>query len=144
MKQNVNVQQGKCGYFVKCSCLETLFCTLSASCVHVSALLHAVVALTPNVDACDDHDDDLSVTSLPCKWKVPQKCKHQALQVSKAHFDKLEYGQFSKYCMQSLDSYDPRPDEFRNTSAERLPQLLADVKDKGLSISLLLNSSTCT
>ena len=41
-------------------------CRLSASCVHVSALLYALVALTPIVDARDDSDDKQPVTSLPC------------------------------------------------------------------------------
>ena len=106
----------------------------------VSALLHA---LTPNVDACDDSDDDLPVTSLPCQWKPPRKRKHHALQVSKAHFDKLEYGKTNKYGMQFLEDYDPRPEDLRNTSAERLPQLLVDIKGTGLCVSLLLDSSMC-
>ena len=89
------------------------------------ATCKCAVALTPNVDACDDSDEDLPVTSLPCKWKPPRKRKHQALQVSKACF---EYGKASKYSMQLLENYYPRPEEFRNTSAERLPQLLADIK----------------
>ena len=84
--------------------------------MHVSALLHALVALTPNVaDVCDDSDDDLPVTSLPCKWKPPRKRKHRA---SQAQFDKLEYGKAKKYGMQLLEEYDPRLEELRNTSAD--------------------------
>ena len=66
--------------------------------MHVSALLHSLVALTPN-----DSDDDLPVTSLPCKWKPPRERKHHALQVSQAQFDKLEYDKAKKYGMQSLE-----------------------------------------
>ena len=103
--------------------------------MHVSALLHALVALTPNVaDVCDDSDDDLP---LPCKWKPPRKRKHHA---SQAQFDTLEYGKAKEYGMQL---YDPRPEELRNTSADRLPQLLADIKGEGLCVSLLLDLSMC-
>lgn len=49
----------------------------SASCTHVSALLHALVSLTssqfqlrPNESTTLDHlDDETPITSLPCQWK---------------------------------------------------------------------------
>ena len=56
----------------------------SASCTHISALLHALVAMryTPSTSASvdtsiltaddsDDSDVDNPVTSYPCKWKAP-------------------------------------------------------------------------
>ena len=118
---------------------------LSASCIHVSALLHALVALTPSVNTHgeeDSDDENPPVTSLPCQWKPPRKQKAAAMKVSEAHFDKLDYGKGKKYTMECLENYDPRPEELRNTSAQRLPQLLNDIRGEGLCISLLLDSST--
>ena len=51
--------------------LVSFSCRLSASCVHVSALLHALVALKPaersHPLSDDDSDEDaVPVTSLPC------------------------------------------------------------------------------
>ena len=148
MKLHVNVQQGKnilASAAIRVN-IYILTCPsrLSASCVHISALLHALVALTPNDDVCEDSDDEHTpITSLPCQWKPPRKRKHNAKQMSQAHFDKLEYGKAKKYSMQCLEEYDPRPEELRNSSAERLPQLLSDIRGEGLCVSLLLNSSFC-
>ena len=76
----MNVQQGKWRMFVTYSLYLLLLylfpCRLSASCVYVSALLHVLVALTPNVDVCDNSDDNVPVIFLSCQWKPPQKCKH--------------------------------------------------------------------
>ena len=56
------------------------------TCSHVGCLqvvstsqhyyVHALVALTPNVNACDNSDDNVPVISLSCQWKPPQKRKH--------------------------------------------------------------------
>ena len=45
---------------------------LSASCVHVPVLLHALVAMKPGMSSClsgeDDSDNDIApVTLLPCQ-----------------------------------------------------------------------------
>ena len=132
-------------------CILTMFSLysheyrLSASCIHVSALLHALVALTPSVHTRgeeDSDDENLPITSLPCQWKPPRKRKAAAMQVSEAHFDKLDYGKAKKYTMEVLENYDPRPEELKNTNAQRLPQLLNDIRGEGLCVSLLLDSST--
>ena len=79
--------------------LPHVFCILifrlSASCVHVSALLYALVALKPSVQSCmpsgDDSDEDsLPVTSPLCQWKLPRKRKATAMQSSAAEFEKHE------------------------------------------------------
>ena len=56
-----------------------LFVRRSASCTHVSALLHALAALNPtsmfkpSASAVGVEDkDEVPVTSLPCKWKPPK------------------------------------------------------------------------
>ena len=61
--------------------------------------------------------------------------------MSQAHFDKLEFGKAKKYSIHDLEDYDRRPEELRNTSAERLPQLLSDIKGEGLCVSQLLDSA---
>ena len=49
-------------------------CRKSATCTHVSALLHALVAMTPTPfnPSCsgDSEVEDLPVTSYPCQWKT--------------------------------------------------------------------------
>ena len=52
-------------------------CRLPVSCVHVSALLHALVALKPAEHShplSDDSDEEaVPVASVPCWWKQPKK-----------------------------------------------------------------------
>ena len=96
--------------------------------MHVSALLHALVALTPDVH-CSESDESSDeeatpCTSLPCQWKPPRKRKATAQLVSTANFQKHEYGKIKKYNIRSIESFDPRPETMRNTSSDRVPTLL--------------------
>ena len=73
-----------------------LHCRKSASCTHISALLHALVALTPQEigqHAIDDNatDEALPVTSFICKWNAPRKRKDSNLPISEAVFQKDNY-----------------------------------------------------
>ena len=43
-----------------------------------------------------------------------------------------------------METFDPRPETMRNRVDERLPQLLEDVRGKGLCISLPFDPSVCT
>ncbi len=117
-------------------------CRLSASCVHVSALLHALVALRPGTlpgnDEAESDEECQPCTSVSCQWKPPKKRKSMAMQVSTAEF---EYERPKKYNIQSLETYDPRLEQFRGKVAERIPKLLDEVKGKGLCVSLLLDQS---
>ena len=72
----------------------------SASCTHVSAVLHALTALSPasfqlrpNNPSVNDSDDEDStpVTSLPCQWKRPKIRKESTLPISEATFEKHDY-----------------------------------------------------
>ena len=72
----------------------------SASCTHVSAVLHCLASLNPasfqlrpNLPPAHvvGDDDTTPVTSLPCQWKRPKKQKESTLQVSKATFEKHDY-----------------------------------------------------
>ena len=80
----------------------------------MSALLHALVAMKPTLPSCmsgeDDSDEEnLPVTSLSCQWKPPRKRKASAMEVSAAEFEKHEYGKAKKYNVQTLETFDPRP-----------------------------------
>ena len=76
----------------------------SASCTHVSALLHALVLLTssqfqlrPNESITLDHlDDETPITSLPCQWKPPKKRKESTLPIAHIKFEKYTYGKSKK------------------------------------------------
>ena len=73
--------------------------------------------------------------------EAPRKRKATAQLVSTAKFQKHEYGKLTKYNIRSLESFDPRPETMRNTSSDRVPTLLQDVKGKGMCVSLLLDAS---
>ena len=70
---------------------------MSASCTHVSAMLHAIVAMSPTDQfphASSDHDDtedDLPCTSYPCQWKKPRSRKETNLKISDAEVQKHKY-----------------------------------------------------
>ena len=53
------------------------------------------------------------------------------------------YGKIKNIYIRSIESFDPRPEIMRNTSSDRVPTLLQDVKGKGLCVSLLLDASVC-
>ena len=119
--------------------------------MHVSSLLHALVALksveqvlSASSDESEDDTDSVSVTSRPCAWKPPRKRKAACLKMSDVQFKKYEYGKVKKYKMETMESFDPRPVEHRGNAQLQLNELLEQVKGKGLCISLLFDPSTST
>ena len=75
-------------------------CRKSASCTHVSAVLHALCGMKQTFDLIpsnpaeldDDNDDPLlPCTSQPCVWKEPRSRKESNLCVSDAVFEKHDY-----------------------------------------------------
>lgn len=119
----------------------------SASCTHVSAVLHALAALTtksfslqPNIPV-DDITDDVPCTSLPCTWKAPKKRKESVLEISKTTFEKHEYAKPNKRKIQTIEDFDPRPAEYKGSAIQRLPELLQKIKGDDLCLSLLLGNS---
>lgn len=122
-------------------------CRKSASCTHVSALLHALSGLTSSkcrplpIDSSDDEEESLlPITSQLCKWKVPKKRKDSNIAMSEAVFQKHDYSKPAKKKMKPLESFDPRPLEYRGTTASRLPTLLKNVQGQQLCISLLFDA----
>ena len=120
----------------------------SASCTHVSAVLHALTALSPasfqlrpNNPSVNDSDDEDStpVTSLPCQWKRPKKRKESTLPISEATFEKHDYAKPVKKKIKSVEDFDPRPPQFRGLITSRLPDFLDKVRGEQLGISLLFD-----
>jgi len=124
----------------------------SASCTHVSGLLHALAAITPaNVTSTstpdetigsDDNDDEpesLPVTSFACKWKPPRKRKECVLKFADANFEKHVYGRQKKYTWDPIKDFDPRPVEYRGSAPQQMETFLKAVKGKGLGVSMLLD-----
>ena len=70
------------------------FTRISASCTHVSTLLHALAAMSPTEQFPhmstddDDTENDLPCTSYPCQWKKPWSRKETNLKISNAKVQK--------------------------------------------------------
>ena len=85
-------------------------------------------------------DEETPVTSLPCQWKAPKKRKQSTLPISEAVFEKHDYAKPMKRKVKHVEDFDPRPQEFRGTTASRLPDLLDSLRGEQLCISLLFDS----
>ena len=137
------------GYvFVICITITLFYHSKSASCTHISALLHAVSSLTAHrigstqsVIAVNSHHEDeaLPITSYFCQWKQPRTRKKSNMPVSDAVFHKHVYGRVPK--QQSMEEFDPRPLELRNTARERLQDFLSKNSNKDLGVSVLFEES---
>lgn len=132
-------------------------CRLSASCVHISSLLHALVAMKPvekelpvssdeseddadGIPVTEDDADGIPLTSRACAWKPPRKRKSACLKMCDVQFQKYD---IKKYKLESMEYFDPRPMEYRDNAQLELNQLLEQVKGKGLCISLMFDPSVC-
>ncbi len=112
----------------------------SASCTHISALLHALVSMTASqfqlqptespeaLSLARGDDDDVPVTSRPCQWKAPRKRKESSMPMAEAPFEKHVYGREKKRKIKLIDDFDPRPMEFRGIVRDRLPALLDKIR----------------
>ena len=123
------------------------YCRKSATCTHISALLHALVAMTPTqltpiVSGENVTEEDLPVTSYPCRWKPPCKRKESNLKISDANVTKHTYGKQRKVELSPLEEFDPRPHKYRGSAPAQLTAFLGKVRGKGLGVSLLFDPST--
>ncbi len=75
----------------------------------------------------------------PVAGNLQKKRKESTLRLSDASFVKHDYAKPDKKKMKKMDDYDPRPQQFRGTASERLPELLNKIKGEQLGISLLLD-----
>ena len=123
---------------------QYFYCRKSASCTHVSAVLHALCALAPATfqvqatSASDEGDNnEVPITSLPCQWKAPEIREESVLPISEA--EKHNYAHPVKKSVRQLENFDPRLSEFRGEAASRLATFLEKVRGEQLGISLLLD-----
>ena len=91
------------------------------------------------LEAVNDGDESIPVTSRPCQWKPPKKKKESTLPFPEATFDKHVYGRESKRKWKPMEDFDPRPVSCRGTVHERLPSLLDKIHGENLCVSLLLD-----
>ena len=133
-----------------CITITLFYHSKSASCTHISALLHAVSSLTAHrigstqsVIAVNSHHEDeaLPITSYLCQWKQPRTRKKSNMPVSDAVFHKHVYGRVPKHALQSMEEFDPRPLELRNTARERLQDFLSKNSNQDLGVSVLFEES---
>ena len=110
----------------------------------MSALLHALVAMTPSqfIDKVDIDEEDLPVTSYPCQWKPPRQRKQSNTRISDIHVEKHIFGKQKKIELLPLEEFDPRPQKYRQTAPSQLDRFLEKVRGKGLGVSLLFDSTT--
>ena len=122
----------------------------SASCTHVSALLHSLVSMTsknfqvspelPSSVLVDgDSEQTMPVTSLLSRWNVPRVRKESNLQLSDAIFEKHDYQKPIKRKRRQIKDFDPRPEEYRGNAKELLGKLLENVRGESLGVSLLFD-----
>ena len=120
----------------------------SASCVHVSALLHAVVGLYPSEftppgntgQTVGETEDPLPITSYTCKWVQPRKRKESNTKIADAVFEKHVYGRQRKHMLQPIEDFDPRPPEAIGTANIRLTEFLDSMQGKSLGVSSLFDA----
>lgn len=128
-----------------------LFYRQSASCTHVSGLLHALTAICSArnpfqiVSAAhvenEEEDSALPITSFICQWVKPRKRKESSAKISESEFLKHVYGRTVKHELKTICSYDPRPAEYRGNSSARLGPYLEKVRSVDIGMSVLLDES---
>lgn len=100
--------------YIGCEVIYYIFRN-SASCTHVSALLHALVAMTAkkySSSPSTSGSEAMPITSYLCQWKMPKKRKDSSIPMSTAVFEKHDYKR-KKRKVSLTEDFDPRPEECR-------------------------------
>ena len=122
---------------VKCTCPAGE----SQSCVHLSAMLHALECLfeAPRKAILVGTAVRESKTSFECTWVKPRKRKVPATCADSLHYFKHEYGKTCKRKLAETD-FDPRPPSKRGAATVEAGRqiLLAGLKGFGTCAELLL------
>ena len=123
-----------------------LLCRKSASCTHISALLHALVSLTPTSfeppvanQPTSGEETALPVTLFLCQWNAPKKRKESNLSISEAVFQKHVYGRQRKHNIKEMIDFDPRPPHLRGNAKDQLKHYMDKVQGLGIGVSLLFD-----
>lgn len=107
------------------------YCRKSASCTHVSVLLHSLVALTPShftpSTIPSAEVEELPCTSYLCQWKVPRKRKESTMKMLDATFQKHVFGKERKRTYVQMEEFDPCPEAYCGTANANLHTLLDKV-----------------
>ena len=117
----------------------------SASCTHISGLLHA---LSPPVmdNVCGSGSvstsQDLFQSLLSHASGMYHASERKVLQKFQTSHFRSMYMAISAHTLRPLSDFDPRPIEHRGTAPASLQNFLATVKGKGLGVSLLLDKDT--
>ena len=123
---------------VQCSCPAGD----SQSCVHLSAMLHALECLfeTPRKSALVGIAVGESKTSFECTWVKPRKRKIPPTCAESLKYVKHEYGKKTKRKCSDAH-FDPRPPNVRNVAIveEGRQILIAGLKGSGTCAELLLD-----
>ena len=147
-KLHVIVLQGK---FQACKIYVLLLSSHreSASCTHISGLLHALVALCPTeIDSTAKLGEDNSssvqpvpITSLECQWSKPRCRKDSKVEVSNVSFKKHVYGRQRKHELEPINDFDPHPHEYKGTASQKLRCFLEAMKGKDLGVSVMFDEN---
>lgn len=118
----------------------------SESCVHLSALLHALECLyesSTNVLKAGSAVGE-SRTSMQCSWLKPRKRKVPATNANDMTYTKHEYGKIKR--KKSSNQFDPRPPNARskNISISSKNILIDGLKGSGTCAELLLQTNVCS
>jgi hypothetical protein len=117
-------------------------CFLSASCTHVSALLHVLVSFTPPGFEHSLNDDETEVEEMVQPVTSYLCHKESNMPISDAKFRRHVYGRKQKYALKPLSDFNPRPEQLRGNSKEQLKIYLDKVRGHGIGVSLLFDERT--
>ena len=132
--------------------MNSTFHRKSASCTHVSAVLHALVAVTrngqlqytPNSTLPEMEDESMPVTSKLCEWNIPQKRKESNQSMSTAVFMQHDYQKSNKRRVSlTEDLIQGLCSSEEMLIKSLLTDLLEQVHGESLGISLLFDPRYC-
>ena len=102
------------------------YCRKSASCTHVSAVLHPIANLNPPSFrlkpivhvTIGEEEEEMPCTSVPGQWGIPsKKRKDSSIEISSVVFEKHDYSKPVKERVKLIEDFDPRPPECIGTAA---------------------------
>ena len=103
------------------------FCRKSASCTHVSAVLHPIANLNPpsfrlkpNVHVTIGEEEEMPCTSVPGQWVITckkRKDSTSSIEITSVVFEKHDYSKPVKKRVKLIEDFDPRPPECIGTAA---------------------------